>query len=541
MGRILTDLSLRLSANSAELQNNLNIATTRINKFGKDSKTQTGKISGFFNNIQKKVGGVAKSIPGVGTALAALANPAVLAAGGVAILVKVFKDLNAAMVDYSKTTDAMRFNLAGLVTDSKTAYKELQKTLKGKLVTGANLVLQGRAHGNKDLIEQGKLMQEEAKAQISAVTGYKKTYEWKLLYTKVADEARKIDLASFKLQNEIAKLEEKRSEAQKDMNNTSLKAVEREKARVEFLRLNTKIAKDQKIIYQAQYDIKDKLNNLSFNTDQTDKDQYTLEKQILDVDTKRNKKAQTALALKKTIVTQAAKELKDAKTLEVVKSKVTKYEKEQLEALVKINNTPQLAQGPNTDLVSVDSTIEKNKKLAENAKNTTDKVLDASDLLKNAMGDIAIGLGENIGNVLSGAGSVFNGLLSIIVEFAKALGKMMIKIGMAGIALKKLIINPFLAVGAGIALVALTTFAGKKIQGINPIKMAEGGLVTGDSLVRVGEYAGARSNPEVIAPLSKLQGMLFANKSHLLLSTIVSGQDIKFILEETDRVTDNSH
>ena len=112
---------------------------------------------------------------------------------------------------------------------------------------------------------------------------------------------------------------------------------------------------------------------------------------------------------------------------------------------------------------------------------------------------------------------------------------------MAGIALKKLIINPFLAVGAGIALVALTTFAGKKIQGINPIKMAEGGLVTGDSLVRVGEYAGARSNPEVIAPLSKLQGMLFANKSHLLLSTIVSGQDIKFILEETDRVTDNSH
>jgi TP901 family phage tail tape measure protein len=36
-------------------------------------------------------------------------------------------------------------------------------------------------------------------------------------------------------------------------------------------------------------------------------------------------------------------------------------------------------------------------------------------------------------------------------------------------------------------------------------KLAMGGLVYGDSLVNVGEYAGARSNPEVIAPLDKLK------------------------------------
>jgi TP901 family phage tail tape measure protein len=39
-------------------------------------------------------------------------------------------------------------------------------------------------------------------------------------------------------------------------------------------------------------------------------------------------------------------------------------------------------------------------------------------------------------------------------------------------------------------------------------KFKEGGIVSGTTLGMVGEYAGARSNPEVIAPLDKLKGML---------------------------------
>jgi hypothetical protein len=39
-------------------------------------------------------------------------------------------------------------------------------------------------------------------------------------------------------------------------------------------------------------------------------------------------------------------------------------------------------------------------------------------------------------------------------------------------------------------------------------EFANGGLVYGDTLARVGEYPGASSNPEVIAPLSKLQSIL---------------------------------
>lgn len=44
-------------------------------------------------------------------------------------------------------------------------------------------------------------------------------------------------------------------------------------------------------------------------------------------------------------------------------------------------------------------------------------------------------------------------------------------------------------------------------------RLANGGIAYGNSLVNVGEYANARSNPEVIAPLSKLKSLLPQNQS----------------------------
>ena len=52
--------------------------------------------------------------------------------------------------------------------------------------------------------------------------------------------------------------------------------------------------------------------------------------------------------------------------------------------------------------------------------------------------------------------------------------------------------------------------AGIQIAAISstPIPMAEGGVVFGPTNALVGEYAGAKSNPEVVAPLNKLKSML---------------------------------
>jgi len=60
------------------------------------------------------------------------------------------------------------------------------------------------------------------------------------------------------------------------------------------------------------------------------------------------------------------------------------------------------------------------------------------------------------------------------------------------------------------------------IPGATP--MADGGIVSGPSHILAGEYPGAKSNPEVIAPLSKLKGMMGGGN----LSARVSGRDLLF-------------
>jgi hypothetical protein len=69
---------------------------------------------------------------------------------------------------------------------------------------------------------------------------------------------------------------------------------------------------------------------------------------------------------------------------------------------------------------------------------------------------------------------------------------------------------------------------------IGILSMQHGGVAYGPSLALVGDYAGARSNPEVIAPLSDLRG-LETRKVQVEVVGRVSGRDIVFI---TDKVRD---
>lgn len=59
-------------------------------------------------------------------------------------------------------------------------------------------------------------------------------------------------------------------------------------------------------------------------------------------------------------------------------------------------------------------------------------------------------------------------------------------------------------------------------------KLAQGGLAYGNSVVNVGEYANARTNPEVIAPLDKLQGMMAIDYDKLAKAM----SNVTIVLEE---------
>jgi len=71
-------------------------------------------------------------------------------------------------------------------------------------------------------------------------------------------------------------------------------------------------------------------------------------------------------------------------------------------------------------------------------------------------------------------------------------------------------------------------------------EMASGGIVSTPTRALIGEYPGARSNPEIVAPLDKLQGIL-ANTigggqvGAVIAETRVSGNDLAILLKRADK------
>ena len=55
---------------------------------------------------------------------------------------------------------------------------------------------------------------------------------------------------------------------------------------------------------------------------------------------------------------------------------------------------------------------------------------------------------------------------------------------------------------------------------------ANGGIISGPTLGLMGEYAGANSNPEVVAPLSKLKSMIGGGSQQVEVVGRISGTDI---------------
>lgn len=142
-----------------------------------------------------------------------------------------------------------------------------------------------------------------------------------------------------------------------------------------------------------------------------------------------------------------------------------------------------------------------------------------------------MGMGVAIGGLIAGTMSisdVFAQAMAGLGGFLMDLGQQFVAAGIAASAFyKSLIANPALAVAAGVALVA----AGAVIQGMQSKMqggipaLAEGGLAFGPSLALVGDNRGASADPEVIAPLSKLQGMMGGGQN-VVVTGKISGRDI---------------
>jgi hypothetical protein len=204
-------------------------------------------------------------------------------------------------------------------------------------------------------------------------------------------------------------------------------------------------------------------------------------------------------------------------------------------------------------------------KILEKSSQFTEKL---RQILQGGLRNLAFGIGSALGNAISTggnlAGKLSKVLLGTIGGMAVQLGKLAIGTGITLKAVEKALksIHPAIAIAGGIALVALGSVfkagaarigggggGGRRAMGSSVggyagstsgvvTGFANGGIISGPTMGLVGEYPGARQNPEVIAPLNKLQSIIgkSSNGGNIKVTgeVRVDGQDLLIAIERAN-------
>ncbi len=150
------------------------------------------------------------------------------------------------------------------------------------------------------------------------------------------------------------------------------------------------------------------------------------------------------------------------------------------------------------------------------------------------MADSIVAVAEAIGQIIAGDlgfGGLMKAILTQFASFLKNIGSQLIEFGVMIIAfksaLKSVLANPWAAIAIGAAMVAaaavMTALINKNAEKSVPA-LANGGLAYGPTYAMVGDNPNAGTDPEVIAPLSKLQAMLPTSGATQNLRITLGGQ-----------------
>ena len=161
------------------------------------------------------------------------------------------------------------------------------------------------------------------------------------------------------------------------------------------------------------------------------------------------------------------------------------------------------------------------------------------------LADSIVAAADALGKVIAGDlgfGGLMKAILTQFANFLKNIGAQLIEFGIMVIAfkttLKSVLANPWAAIGVGAAMVAaaaiMTALINKNAQDSVPA-LATGGLAYGKTLALVGDNPNAIADPEVIAPLSKLQAMLPSGGGQNIKLTLggqltAKGRDLVYVL-----------
>lgn len=143
-----------------------------------------------------------------------------------------------------------------------------------------------------------------------------------------------------------------------------------------------------------------------------------------------------------------------------------------------------------------------------------DRAKEFADEFNSILSDTLIGgfteIGAQLGNIIAGVSFNGNGVLMILADAIISIGKALIMYSALVKAAKKAIESGQVefAIPLGIAAIAAGMALKNLVKPKETKAFANGGIVSGPTMGLIGEYPGAQSNPEVVAPLDKLKDML---------------------------------
>ena len=159
-----------------------------------------------------------------------------------------------------------------------------------------------------------------------------------------------------------------------------------------------------------------------------------------------------------------------------------------------------------------------------------------ADILNNLATNTLVEFGTQIGNLLSGGKFALDGFLGMIASALIQIGTHLVMVSKLFIAVDALFASggklAFLSIPIGIAAIAAGVALNSVISKKQKVKaFADGGIVSGPTMGLIGEYPGAKSNPEVVAPLDKLKDMLGGNGGGQF---ILKGQDLVLAMNRSE-------
>jgi hypothetical protein len=153
-------------------------------------------------------------------------------------------------------------------------------------------------------------------------------------------------------------------------------------------------------------------------------------------------------------------------------------------------------------------------------------------------------LAESLGKALAGENiQVFKGLALLLADSLIDIGKALVAYAVPVLLALTLLKKPSIptaiaAIAAGTAAIVAGSFLKSKLSKDNTQKFANGGIVSGPTYGLMGEYPGAASNPEVVAPLDKLQSLIGGAGGNL--EARISGNDLLILMNKAGRNNQNT-